>query len=363
MLLLALNVACEKDENGDKNDGDGFDRKAMLENMGNNIILPDYKAMNEEATALHDAAETFTNSPNNANLNALQDQFKSAYMAWQQVSTYEFGPAERVALRFNMNTFPVNDNIEEAIRNEETDWGPYDTAYKGFPVVDYMLFNHADNDQQIIDSFNQSNYATQRRNYLTAVTQDIRDMINTVYEDWRPSGNDYLNEFVNATGNDAGSSLSNLVNEISYDWEMYLRNAKVGIPAGERSLGGGTFPEKTEAYYSEISLALAKEQLSSIEKLFLGRYDGNNELGLDDHLDAVNAKYSNQDLSEAIKAQFEKASTKLDAIPEPLHESVDQSQSQVSEAYDALQRQVVFFKNDVPSALGVRITYQDNDGD
>jgi len=37
--------------------------------------------------------------------------------------------------------------------------------------------------------------------------------------------------------------------------------------------------------------------------------------------------------------------------------------SVVDAAYVELQKQVVLFKTDMPSSLGVLITYQDNDGD
>ena len=46
-----------------------------------------------------------------------------------------------------------------------------------------------------------------------------------------------------------------------------------------------------------------------------------------------------------------------------MSENIINNQTQVEAAYAELQKLIVLFKVDMPSRLGVLITYQDNDGD
>lgn len=368
LFLTALPIAfilsaCEKDDNpdGSGNNQSNFDRKAMLENMGNNIIIPNYQAFKQEAEELDQKAQSFTSDPNSQNLSDLRSAFSDAYISWQSVTPYNFGPAKQQAVRSNLNTFPADSSgIEKRIANNNEEWGPYDNDLKGFPALDYILHRFEDK-QAVLTTFTDSAYAGNRRSYLNAITADIKTLSASVLEGWESSGGNYLSTFVNATGNDKGSSLSLIVNELNFDYEI-IKNEKLGIPLGKKTLGD-PLPKNVEAYYSGNSLELMLANLDAIENLFLGRYDQTNGKGLDDHLDAVDAKRDGENLSTVIKDQFDRARTRLQGLSKPLSQAIQTNQSKVDEAYQSVQKQVVFLKTDMPSALGVRITYQDNDGD
>ena len=360
-LALCL-TSCEKDNNGGKSDDSGnFDRKAMLRNTGSNIIIPNYKTFNQKAKALHQAGKQFTSNTSSSNFSALRSSFMEAYKAWQYVTPYGFGPAKQMALRNNLNTFPADSGaIEKRIKNDNQNWGPYDNASKGFPALDYMLYKY-DDQQQVLAMFTDSANAQNRKSYLKAVTKEIKQMSENVLNEWQASGGNYIETFINATGNDKGSSLALLVNQLNFDYEI-IKNDKLGIPLGKKSLGN-PFPKKVEAYYSGNSIELMLDNMTAIENLFLGKYGQNNKKGIDDHLDAVDAKRGGKKLSVVIQDQFDKARNKLNGLPQPLSESIQSDKSRVDEAYNTVQKQVVFLKTDMPAALGVRITYQDNDGD
>ena len=53
----------------------------------------------------------------------------------------------------------------------------------------------------------------------------------------------------------------------------------------------------------------------------------------------------------------------MEQIPAPLSIAVDQYKTEVDAAYLEIQKNVIMLKTDMPSAMGVLITYQDNDGD
>ena len=55
--------------------------------------------------------------------------------------------------------------------------------------------------------------------------------------------------------------------------------------------------------------------------------------------------------------------SKLDAIPDPLSESFINDGVKVEDAYKEIQKLLTLLKTDVSSALGVQISFMDNDGD
>jgi predicted lipoprotein len=152
------------------------------------------------------------------------------------------------------------------------------------------------------------------------------------------------------------------VNQLNYDFE-FLKNYKIAIPLGKRTLGT-PLPEKVEGYYSKISIQLAAEQFKAIENIYLGKSKlGVDGLGLDDNLVHLKSEYNGGTLSDAIRAQITTVLSKIQAIPDPLSSSITNNPAIVDAAYVEMQKLVVLFKTDMSSALGVLITYQDNDGD
>ena len=362
LALFTGLAACNNDNSSSEIDKQNseFDRKAMLTNIGRNVIMANYEDFASEAKNLQEATRAFTNEPTTNSLEDVRKTFKRAYKAWQYVTPYSFGPAQRMALRDNMNTFPTDTSgIKERIRNGNKSWGPYDNATKGFPALGYLLFEPSSASATV--STYQGKAGAKRAAYLKAVVDDIAKQSQDVLQQWKPAGSNYVETFSNATANDKGSSLALMVNQLNYDFEI-IKDEKLGIPAGKKSMGK-TFPRKAEGYYSELSIPLMKANLNSIENLFLGRYDGNNGLGLDDHLDELDSERKGKPLSDVITDQFEQVRSNLSSIPRPLSEQVKQGHPKIDQSFSAIKKQIVFIKTEMPAELGVRITYQDNDGD
>lgn len=351
----------KKDEEDNKPE---FDRKGMLTNIGNNNIIPNYETLEAALQELDTAVNAFNASPDLTNLSALQNAFKEAYKAWQLCSVFEFGPAEQEMLRANVNTFPAYvAKIESNITSNSYSFDdPDNITTKGFPAMDYLLFGIGADNNTIIAKYTADVDAGNRRSYLQAISTYLKGKVESVNNAWSPSGGNYINTFINASGTDVGSSLGQLVNQLNYDFEI-LRNAKIGIPLGKKSLGT-PMPEKVEALYSGISVELALIHLKAMENIYLGRSEaGIDGSGLDEYLVHLEAPYNGGQLSDAIKNQFTTAITKLQAVPDPLSSTVQSNPAIVDAAYIELQKLLVLLKTDMPSALGVLITYQDNDGD
>jgi predicted lipoprotein len=80
-------------------------------------------------------------------------------------------------------------------------------------------------------------------------------------------------------------------------------------------------------------------------------------------MDFVNAEQNTQQLSSVIDNQFLTILDEVNNINGPLNEEIINNKSQITQTYQELQQLVPYIKVDMTSALGVLITYQDNDGD
>jgi predicted lipoprotein len=348
--------------NPEGNNNVNFDRAAMLENIGSNIIIPNYSDLSGKLNLMEQAANDFTSAPDNAKLTALQTAFKNAYLSWQKCSAFEFGPAMQVSLRMSVNTFPtdsvqIQNNITSGSYNLET---ANNIDARGFPAMDYLLHKRNGSNAEVLERFTINSDAQAWKDYLLALVNDTKNLVEAVKNSWEPTSGNYLTTFISNDGTDVGSSLGELVNQLNYDYEQ-LKNARIGIPAGKQTLGVA-LPEKCEAYYAGYSVELAIEQITAIKNLYLGAADVDG-IGLDEYLVALDAKHGSGQLSDAIKTQLDLATAALQNVPDPLSETVVNNQTIVNTAYTEIQKGVVLLKTDMPSALSVLITYQDGDGD
>jgi predicted lipoprotein len=359
-VSLTLIQSCSKSDGGagnNNNNGSSFDQKAMLTNISTNIIIPAYTSYQAATVSLDAAVTTFNTTSNAANLTALQNAFITTYKQWQSTSIYDFGPAADASLRVNTNTYPADVNQISA----NVTAGTYDPqllanlSAKGLPALDYLLFNTTSDNAAVLALYTSDSKAANRKTYLAALSAELKTNAAKVLSAWTGS---YKNTFINATGTSASSSVSYLVNQLIYDYEV-LKNFEIGIPAGSQSLGA-TFPTKVQAYYSKISLQLTKLHLQAIQNLYLGASGS----GLDDYVIAVNGKTSTGgSLDAAIKAQFTAATAKLQTLSDPLSANIISNPTAVLASYTELQKLTVILKNDMTSALGVAISFGDNDGD
>lgn len=351
-------------DDGKGGDGVDFDREAMLVNLADRIIMPGYARLESEMRELEESIADLIESPDSAQAETARKALREAWIAWQGVSAYEVGPAAQVALRQRLNTFPVKPtrvdaNIAAGTWNLET-VSNYDA--KGFPALDYLLHGRGGSIDTLLAGLKDSAAGEARCRYLSDVAAEMAGHAARVREAWDADGGNFRKTFVTRLGTDIGSSLGELVNQFNFDYEL-LKNARIGIPLGKKTLEV-PLPEKVEAFYSGYSLTLAKAHLDALENLFRGRDpQGADGPGMDDYLDALGTRYQDGDLSESIKNRFAAARNALEAISDPLSESILEEKDLVDKAYSEIQRMVVLTKTDMPSAFSVSITYQDSDGD
>ncbi len=368
LLMLAggllLFTACDSSSTNDpSDDSNSFDRAGMLDHLGNNIIQPAYQALQIATDVLDGAATQFATDLSVANLDVLRNALKSARLAWQDVSMFQFGPAETVALRGVLNTYPtdtgqINANISGGGyvlgTIENIDAG-------GFPALGYLLYGNGQSDEEVLSSFSSASDATGRLKYLQDNTALIKSAVDFVVDEWAAGGGNYIATFLSEAkaGTDVGSSLGELVNAMVLHMERFMRDGKIGIPAGVRSAGISR-PLATEAVFAGYSSELAVANLAALSRLFRGEsLAGVDGISIEENLAFLDAG----DLATDINQSFSQNLTAVANLTDPLAQQIETDLDALLSTFTSMQDLVVLLKVDMTSRLGITITFQDNDGD
>ena len=352
--------SCSKSNSSKPNPGGGGttgDTDTVLVNLGTNIILPSYQQLATATVTLDAAVAAFNAGPTLNTLNDLQAAFKTTYKTWESVSEFEFGPASDSFLTTHfINSFPtdtvtINKNIGGATYSID---GLGNYAAQGLPALDYMLF--AGGNGIVLGRFTTDAYAAGAKQYLAALSATLKRKAAAVVNAWSTTGGNYLTTFINGKGVDAGSSLSLLANAYIQDFDVNLQNYKIGIPIG---MYGSTVlpisPTKVEGYYSALSVQLLVAQVQAYQKIYLG--------GLNVKVAAAKTLNNGIPLDQAIQNEMTTLLVSIQALPDPLSTGIQNNAPAITTAYTEIRKTTVLLKVDMSSALGIKISFQDDDGD
>lgn len=365
IAIILCMYSCSKSSSGaDPGPGtvDGFDKTAMLKNYADTIIIPAYSTMQQKIAVLQTASDAFLNAPSALAQASLKAAYESAYLQYEKIAAFQFGPAETALLdvflnfsggldyNFNTSGALTGFSIDSVTIENNIISGTYDLSSmtrssfyaQGFPALNYLYFG-----PNAIAKF--STNTAKRNNYVNDVLTRMKMLVDKVATGW-PS---YRTEFIANTKTNVGSPIGNLVNQFAYQMDL-LKGPRIGWPFGKQS-NGIIFASKCEAYFTGTSLALAIENLSSLKNT----YTGSTGRGIDDYLVSLNKASLNND----VLAQFDAALSALRAIPNPLPASFSTNAPSIDAAYKEIQKLLTLLKTDVASATAVQITFMDNDGD
>lgn len=347
--------------------GADSDRGIMLTNIADNIVIPafaSFKLKLENMTAKSDA---FRANPTVTTLTDFRTAWGQAYIEWQKVAVFDFGPAIDNGLHGFMNIYPtnvttINANITSGTASLET-ISSY--SAQGFPALDYLINGSAATDVDIVALYTTDAEADKRKAYILQLTNQIKTKFDLVNTAWTGT---YRNTFVASTGTGLYSSTSLMVNGVVYYYERYMRSGKFGIPSGIM-IGGNVLPASVEAYYSkEIGKTLAQTAHQAFINFFNGKgvTTGIKGASLKTYLNALGAKDATTQvfLSETINTQFGVVNAKLALLSsEDLSNEISTNNAAMIAIYNEMQLAVRMLKVDMTSATSITITYTDNDGD
>ena len=336
-----------------------FDRAALLSQWADQSVVPAYEAWSGSATQLAAVTLELVGMPSAERVEEVRDAYRAACLAWQRVALFDFGPAADRALLSTTNTFPVDTaGVLEDISVEEWAPGtPSSLSRMGLPALDFLLFSQTPN--ALVNELEENPLLGQ---HLLRLTGHMGTEAAEMVGEWTGG---YRDAFVAATGTEMGSSLGAVLNAFNRTYEGNLRKQKLGLPAGISTFSQTPLPGHVEAPFAgDMSVDLMQEAFSAYRDLYNGvPVQGDGNLGLDDYLRSLGDTEFGQQLDADIQAQLVSTEAALNRLENPLAEYVVDQQQDAFEVYAELQALVVLWKVDMMSALGILVTYQDNDGD
>lgn len=347
VILYACTKSSTDGEDKEPDEAEMF-KIAMLTNYADTLIIPAYTDLQEKLTALNVDVNAFLTSPSVGTQNTLKVSFKAAYIGYEKISLVYFGPAGATSLNNNLNIYPasvsrIESGITTGVYNFTTPM--VSDSIQGFPALDYLFFS-ADAVTKFADAG-----ASNRKKYVQDIMVRMKSLVDNVVAQWQT----YRTGFIANTKLDVGSPIGTIINQMAYEMDQ-LKGPRIGWPFGKLTLGNIASPQNCEGYYGGFSAALAIANLTSLKNY----YTGGSGRGIDDYLLLLNKST----LNNMVLARFDAALTALQAIPEPMSVSfVNSDKTFIEEAYTKVQLLLTAIKTDVVSNTGVRITYQDSDGD
>ncbi len=334
-----------------------FDQKAMLAYYADSLIVPNLEQMRIGAIFLNGVAQAFVNAPSPDMMVEVQVSFGAFVTAYKRASIYGFGPGvvNGMPFRNRFNTYPTDTaGIEANITAGTTAVAAIADDEAGLNAIAYLIFGPIGSNSTQAAAL----YADPARGqYLLALTQEILDRSTEIRNGWDA----YRETFVNTTGVADGSPIALLVNELNLDFET-TKNYGFKVPLGKYN-GGVVLPAKVELYHSRNSMLAAKAHMVALRDVYNGT-GANDGPGLYEYLLCLRAgEDADGLLADAIDERFQAIIDAMEQVPDPLDATIVTNKPVVEAAHDELQQLVPLLKSEMPSALGVRISYQDTDGD
>lgn len=352
-LTLLLASSCAPSGSADT-------RRELLETWSTELIVPLYAEFETESESLSGALDALCAEPTDARQDAARDAWMTARETWKEAEIFAFGPYSRPGYRIGpqIDSWPARaSEIEELLASSS----PVDPAtvsslgiwHKGLPAIEYLLYPPAEATMTALTD-------ARRCAYLSSLGIELVARARAMHQAWSPEGDDFAGQLSGAGRTSTAfrslrDAFSELVNRMGFTVEN-IRRDKLGRPLGDEA-GGTPAPEAAESRFSGRSVQDIRDNLDGIERLYFG--DDSRELpGL-----RVYAAERGRDFDAPMRAALDAAHSALDAIAMPLTEAVVASPELVRNASARLSELQSLLQVDLIGALGLTLSFNDNDGD
>lgn len=350
-FLCALGCASE---------GAGDTRRALLESWSTGLIVPLYADFVARSQALATSLDALCAAPAQPALDAARTSWSDARVPLKRAELFNFGPYSRPEFRIGpeIDSWPARpDDVEELLASSDAvDPARLSAAgvyRKGMPVIEYLLYPPgADPLEQLADA--------RRCEYLESVGVELVARASELHMAWAPEGGDFAGQLSGAGRTSTAfrslrDAFSEIVNRMGFTVEN-IRGDKLGGPLGA-TVGGTPQPQVAESRFSGRSVGDILDNLSGIETLYFGD-PSRNVPGVNTYA-AERGRNFDAQFSAALSASREA----LQAIDVPLTEAVVSQSERVQAASDRLGELQSLLQVDLIGALGLTLSFNDNDGD
>lgn len=333
-------------------------RRAMLESVAFDVILPGYREFVARSEELKNTASDLVTNPTAASFAATRSAWRSARRAWKRTEAFRIGPTDDLQLRIRtkVDWSPVREDRIESEIASDSELTPehidtLGTNRRGFHAIEYVLFD-LESDESTILAGLVGEAGERRRQFVAAVAADIHNQAVRLLDAWTAEDGGFLAELLLAgRGSEEYPELKDAVDELVgsvVSLASQVEENKLGRPYGLKS-NGVPRPENVESPFSRTSLADIDDNLRSLLDVYTGSDLGVGEGGLSALVVRISAS-----VDEAIRHAIIRTRNAVRAIGLPLALAVtDESErDRVAAAVEAATELRMILQVDMVSALG-----------
>ncbi|CEP37363.1 MULTISPECIES: imelysin family protein [unclassified Halomonas] len=217
-----------------------------------------YAELSVASERLETSAVRFCQSPDEALRQRLENDWLSAYQAWQAVRFIQFGPVEQNSRGWQLQFWPDRKNL---VGRKVNGWlkatsaldaqviAGDSVAVQGFPALEYLLYDDAMDGQALSDPA--------ACDLMQAITTHIADTTNALHRDWQAFGEHYL-----GTSDYTETTLASAIQALEL-----LEDKRLGEPMGLKGAPANGY--LSEAWRSGNSVRLVESSLEGLRTGFL----------------------------------------------------------------------------------------------
>ena len=349
-LVFILGISC----NTKQKEKEVFDSKEMIADITKNIILPSISNFEKQAILLEKQALAFAQNPTEESLVTAQEQWKNTAVSYANIYAFNIGVPKKKFMHHLLYNWPVfvNDFNKATASDNKINIDKISTRSKGLTGLEYLLFVSNDiSNKKIVDLFIAN---PKRVSYLIPDEKDLKKQTLKLSEIWNGQQENYQEVFINNAETGLKSSLNMLCNGL-FNVVGTVKKAKLGKPAGLQGSSSTNY-DLLQAYRSEISLQLIRNNIASVQKVYFNTSGS----GIADNVRFIS---KNNNINDKIRNQFANIDKAIDQIHMPLRLAIDQQKKPIEKLFKEITELVWLLNNDVRSTLSIIVTPTDNDGD
>jgi predicted lipoprotein len=334
-------------------------RRELLESWTRDLIVPLYADFEDRSSAVQASLDGLCSAPTRDALVAAQSAWSDAREPLKRAEVFAFGPYSRPEFRIGpkIDSWPARPPEIEELLAGETAVDPASVAelgiwLKGMPAIEYLIYP--------LDGSLAALAEPRRCEYLRSLGDELVSRARELHLAWAPEGQNFADQ-VSGAGRTSTAfrslrdAFSEVINRMGFTVEN-VRRDKLGGPLGDAA-GGTANPDVAESRFSGRSIQDILDNLAGLEVLYFGD-PARNLPGVTRY-----AAERGQNFDERVTAAIGAARGALSALAVPLTEAVSSEPERVREASARLGELQTLFQVDLIGALGLSLSFNDNDGD
>ncbi|MBF56508.1 imelysin family protein [Halomonas sp. FeN2] len=310
--------------------------------MWHGAVELQYAELSAASERLEASAARFCQGSDEALRQRLENDWLSAYQAWQAVRFIQFGPVEQNSRGWQLQFWPDRKNLvgskvrgwlKAAEAPDAQDIASDSVAIQGFPALEYLLYDDAMDEQALSDP--------KACTLMHAIATYLADTTSALHRDWQAFGEHYLD-----TADYTETTLASAIQALEI-----LEDKRLGEPMGLKGAPANGY--LAEAWRSGQTVRLVE---SSLEGLRTGLLPG---------LTALLREADALPLAEAFRDQLDKTLVQASELPPGLVPSLEDE-----EAFRGLQSLYLdisqlrhLLGNEIAGELGLVRGFNSSDGD